>query len=142
MCDSLLFQILIAVCIHGFTYRQISMCLSPSLLGSCHPIPRSPVVFAFPVVERESPHPLMRQRQAVSRTPSLRTEPRSLSAEPVPWWQVCTLPVTHASTESVWSIPVLLKEWLSWLAEGGRIAICLMHVAVCPQETSSALVSR
>lgn len=57
------------------------------------------------------------------------------------WWQIRMLPITHVSTEWILSIPVLLKEWLSWLAEGGKIAICLMHVAVYSQETSSALVS-
>lgn len=50
MCDSLLFQILIAVCIHGFTYWQISMCLSPFLLCLCNPIPCSLINLAFAVV--------------------------------------------------------------------------------------------
>lgn len=52
------------------------------------------------------------------------------------------LPCTRLSTERTLSVPVLLKEWLSWPAAGDRIAICVTRAAVYPQETSGALVSR
>lgn len=51
------------------------------------------------------------------------------------------LPITHILTDCILSIPVLLKEWLFWLAKEVRIAICLMHVVFYPPEISSALVS-
>lgn len=77
----------------------------------------------------------------VSCTLPLRTEPCLLSAEPVLWRQICMSPITHISAEWILSFPALLKELLSWLTKGGRMAICLMHTVVYTQETSGALVS-
>jgi len=122
------------------------MCLSPFPLCLYNPVPShvhpgSLHLLWLKGISPPSPNATVTNCRYVSRTLSLRVEPCSLSAEPVLCWQICMFPIIRVSTEWVLSIPVLLKEWLSWLAEGGRIAICLMHVAVYPHETSSALVS-
>lgn len=58
----------------------------------------------------------------------LRAEPCLLCAEPILRWQICMSPITCVSIEWILSIPVLLKELLSWL---WRRQSCNLFNACC-----------